>query len=106
MLPSTLYQRLSHTPFEAQDAEAELGTSPSRPDLSVYTVRYPGLDRTLAITFRRQFPHEVEGWEERYVEFGRPVVTRAVRQRSRRMAYWTLNGPGDGAWRDSLGLAR
>lgn len=103
-LPGTMYQRLSHTPFEPQDATATLAADPSDPALRVYTITYPALERTLAVTFRAPFPHEVERWAETYPDFGRTATTAATRRERRMLAYWTLNGPDDGVWRDSLKL--
>jgi len=105
MLPSTIYQRLSHTPFEPQEAIGRLDADTTAGDLRGYTVEYPSLGRTLSIRFRGDFPHEVEGWEETYLDGGEMLTTRAVATGRQRLAYWELNRPGDEVWRDSLGAA-
>jgi hypothetical protein len=104
MLPSTLYQRLSHTPYQAQEAVARLEPDSASADMRVYTVEYPALGRTLAIRFRAEFPHEVEGWEETYPDGGQLLTSRAEATGRQRLAYWELNARGDEIWRDSLGL--
>ncbi len=103
-LPGTIYQRLSHTPFAPHDASATLAPDTADDALRVYTIAYPALRRTLAITFRAAFPHEVERWTETYPDAGREATTTATPRARRMLAYWTLNSPTDNVWRDSLGL--
>ncbi len=104
MLPGTIYQRLSHTDFEPQSATATMAQDSSDAALRVYSIEYPELRRTLRISFRATFPHQVEGWEETYPDGGQLLTTRAEATGRQRLAYWELNRPGDESWRDSLGI--
>ena len=47
MLPGTVYQRLSHTAFEPQEATATVRPDSADAALRVYAVEYPALRRTL-----------------------------------------------------------
>lgn len=106
LVPSAVYQRLSHRPLEPYAATARLSAAES---LRTYTLHYPALDRTLSIRFRAAFPHEVEGWEETYPDgFGADaprLTTRATRREREMLAYWQLNGPDDTSYREVLGLS-
>ena len=105
MLPGTIYQRLSHTEFEPQDARASLADDSTDTALRVYSIEYPELRRTLRIRFRAEFPHQVEGWEETYPDGDQMLTTHAESTGRQRLAYWEMNRPGDEAWRDSLGFS-
>ncbi|HYE95350.1 MAG TPA: hypothetical protein VD962_04015 [Rubricoccaceae bacterium] len=106
LVPGTLFLRLKHVPFEAQDATATLTADSADAALRVYTVTYPALRRTLAIRFRAAFPFEIEGWEETYPDGrgGEPLTTRATRRERIQLAYWQHNGLDDTAYRTALGL--
>ncbi len=106
LVPGTIYQRLSHLHLEPKQATATLtdGDDGTR----TYTLTYPDLDRTLAITFAADFPHTVEGWTEaRRSGFGansQTLTTTATRKAREMMPYWSLNRRADTPLRESLRL--
>ena len=108
MIPGTLYQRFDHTAWRTVNATAILMPETYEPEVMVYNlVYYPELNRTLTIRFRRDFPHEIESWEE--VELAsdgttKELVTTAVRNRRLMLDYWTRNSVVDVELRRELGL--
>ena len=108
MIPGTLYQRFDHTAWRTVNATAILMPETYEPEVMVYNlVYYPELNRTLTIRFKRDFPHEIESWEE--VEFAsdgttKELVTTAVRNKRLMLDYWTKNSVVDVGLRRELGL--
>lgn len=108
MIPGTLYQRFDHTAWRTVNATAILMPDAREPETMVYNlVYYPDLNRTLTIRFRRDFPHEIESWEE--VEFAsdgttKELVTTAFRNKRLMLDYWTKNSVVDVELRRDLGL--
>ena len=108
MIPGTLYQRFDHTAWRTVNATAILMPDVREPDLMVYNlVYYPELNRTLTIRFKKDFPHEIESWEE--VEFAadgtqKELVTTAVLNKRLMLDYWTKNSVSDVKLRAQLGL--
>ncbi|MEM8484952.1 MAG: hypothetical protein AAF564_05360 [Bacteroidota bacterium] len=102
MIPGTMIQRLDHMDFEIMDAEAsmeEVGDN-----VMQYVIKYPVIQSTLHITFNKDFPHEIEGWEEtRNVRSG-PRTTKATRNKRMMLAYWNHNNNADLPLRAELGL--
>ena len=103
LVPGTFFQRFSHRPLTPERATATLTDSA---DVRTYTLTYPDLDRTLAITFSADFPHTVERWSETRRSRGEELTTAATRRARRTLPYWQLNSREDAVYRDSLGLAR
>ena len=60
----------------------------------------------LTIRFEQAFPHRILGWNESYTNSsdGRQIITRAVRDKSMLLDYWTHNSLADEALRDTLKL--
>ena len=108
MIPGSLYQRFEHTAWRTVKATAILMPDVKQPDLMIYNlVYYPDLNRTLTIRFKRDFPHEIESWEE--VEFAsdgktEELVTTAVLNKRLMLDYWTKNSVVDVKLRGQLGL--
>jgi hypothetical protein len=107
LIPGTVFQRLRHLSWEVHRATARLEPAEEE-GLMVYTVDYRDLDRELTILFRRDFPHEIEGFEERTPSgFGRGAETLTTRARKKArilLDYWRHNGVDDGHYREQLGL--
>ncbi|MEH6681312.1 MAG: septum formation inhibitor Maf [Sediminicola sp.] len=105
MIPSLEYTRLSHKELKGYEAMATLTTTDS---ISVYTVIYPQLERSLAIHFTTDFPHGIERWTESYPSgFGtkaKVLFSTAVKKKRIKTPYWQQNGNSDLFLRDSLGL--
>jgi hypothetical protein len=76
--------------------------------LSIYTIEYPDLSRSLTIYFKSTFPYEIEKWEETSLSgFGSnasALTTTATKLKRIKAPYWSQNGNKDLIMRDSLGL--
>lgn len=102
MIPGTMIQRLDHMDFEIMDAEASMEDAGD--NMMQYVIKYPVMQSTLRITFNKEFPHEIEGWEEtRNVRSG-PRTTKATRNKRMMLAYWNHNNNADLPLRAELGL--
>ncbi|WP_422351299.1 septum formation inhibitor Maf [Flagellimonas sp.] len=105
IIPSLEFARLRHKPLKAYDATAEMTHSEG---VSTYTLNYPELERSLAITFTTEFPHSIESWTETFKSgFGpkaKQMTTKATKLKSIKTAYWGQNSNDDMVLRDSLGL--
>lgn len=105
IIPSLEFARLRHKELRAYDATAELTQEES---LTTYTINYPELERSLAITFTTDFPFGIESWTETFKSgFGpkaKQMTTKATKLKSIKTAYWGQNSNDDVVLRDSLGL--
>jgi hypothetical protein len=112
LIPGVLYSRLLHRPIRVHHVSADLQPAGSRSmeglPLTAYTLRYPDLDRTLTIRFETDFPHRIQGWEDRYPALpshgGRMLTTRARRTHTLMIDYWNRNGSDDRKWLEKLGI--
>ena len=102
MIPGTMYQRLGHIDFGVHKATASLEEKTD--GLMTYTLSYPALDRTLAIHFNKDFPHEIDGWEESTTSRGQTLSTKATLNKRIMLDYWARNGVADLPLRQELGL--
>ncbi|MEM6646280.1 MAG: hypothetical protein AAF730_08500 [Bacteroidota bacterium] len=100
VVPGTLAQRISHGDVKPYPAEATLAPHPDTDSLQVYTLTYPGLNRTLAIHFSADFPHTIEGWTDTH----RGLTSTATRKGRMMLDYWSRNGTADLPLRNELGL--
>ncbi|MFT5383134.1 MAG: hypothetical protein ACI81W_000531 [Saprospiraceae bacterium] len=108
MLPGTMFARLRHIDYQAFSVEAEIVSFKNNKDLMTYQVRYSGINRTLDIHFQKDFPYEIEGWEETMTSgFGsgaKTLTTRAKKKKSIMTDYWTKHNNADLGLREELGL--
>jgi hypothetical protein len=114
LLPGLLWQRLSHS--EMQQEEAVLTLSKADTFLikdnaaQLYTIHYPAAQRTLQIYFQSDFPHQILGWQENYPDgFGKNkkmLTTKAVLKKTIWLDYWKHNSLADSTYLDSLQLMR
>lgn len=106
VLPSVFFLRLRHRPLTL--VEAMLTLTDNRDKTSTYTVQYLDGSRTLKVHFEQAFPYTILDWEEKYEEgFGpdaHAMTTRAVRNKSLQLDYWSRHEPGDTVLRQQLGL--
>jgi hypothetical protein len=74
----------------------------------IYALRYPKLERKLAIRFEKAFPHTILGWEEWDKDplgsGARSQTTRATRAESIRLDFRNRTGKNEAGWRKKLGL--
>lgn len=105
IVPSFFYNRLSHRPIQVEKATAQLDKADS---LVTYSISYAEFERNLSVTFTRDFPHHIEGWEETYKSgFGnnaKTLTTKAVKDKSIMLDYWSKNSLADSVWREKLNL--
>ena len=101
IIPALEFHRLRHVPIKAYEATATL-------QANIYTINYPELNRTLAITFNPEFPYEILGWEETSKSgFGNStttLTTKATKLNTIKSAYWQKNSNKDEVLRDLLQL--
>ncbi len=98
ILPSLFYTRLHHQPLKPQSARLTIE------DIGLQRIcilRYTSMNRTLKITFQKDFPHRINAWEE---DNGDGFITRAKLNKSIKSAYWEQNSHQYDSWRDTLGL--
>ncbi|HEY7862088.1 MAG TPA: hypothetical protein VIE39_00415 [Thermoanaerobaculia bacterium] len=104
VVPGLQFARLGHRFSAAEPAEASLSEAGSGE--RVYSLRYPGIGRTLTIRFQAASPHRINSWEE--VQPGRgagaPLTTKAVRTNELYLDYWHHNNVADAPLRKQLGL--
>lgn len=106
VIPSLLSQRLNHNQLEEEGAVASLEELDAN---LTYTLNYIGpLVRKLAITFEKDFPHKILGWEETYMSgFGanaKKMTTKATLNKTLFTDYWSKNHNSDAHLRKELGL--
>ena len=106
IIPSTLTQRLRHTPFEVLKVTASLEAYGQ--DQMVYELNYSQSGRTMKIFFEKPFPYGIQGWEETYRDgYGanaQELTTTAVLDKTIKSAYWTKNSNADAHLRKELNL--
>ena len=100
LLPSFEFIRLKHKPIKPYNTigKLEKGT-----EYDTYQLVYPELDRQLSISFSKESPQLILGWEERDLK-NPDQITTAKRIKTLKLPYWKLNHLGDERFRDSLGL--
>ncbi|MFZ5970486.1 MAG: hypothetical protein ACOYXA_02745 [Bacteroidota bacterium] len=101
MIPGMFFSRLLHV---KQMAHQAVGTRTENEDTVHYELRIKDMERTLVIRFRKEFPHNILGWEETFVEQGQIQKTTATLLKSLKTDYWTKNKNEHLPLRDSLGL--
>lgn len=110
ILPSTMYVRLRHHPFEPVQAQATLhnyeGTDFTGEQLQAYRLVFPDHDRTLEIVFEKEAPYRIAGWTDRYPSMfdGQMRTTIARATKTIMTAYWQQNSREDQHLRRKLGL--
>ncbi len=106
IIPAIEYIRLKHVKTKAYTAQI---TKETNDTTTTYSITYPELQRSLAITYTNDFPHSIEQWTETFKSgFGanaKTLTTTATKLKSIRSAYWGKNSNRDTHLRDSLQLA-
>lgn len=107
MIPSFIHVRLTHIDLKDYKVEATLEKGES---YSVYTLKYPELNRTVSIQFASKFPHTIESWEETYRSGwganAKELTTTAKRKVTKQIDYWNKNHNSDAYLRQELGLEK
>lgn len=106
LIPGAFYNRLRHKKQSVQSAEAHLDKIDKT--LMRYKITYPKSERSLTITFKSEFPYEIQSWEETMKSgFGKnakPMTTKATLIKRIQLDYWTKNKTKDLHFRTELGL--
>ncbi len=103
LVPSLIFQRFSHKPLKAENANI------ARRDLASnqteVVVEYDNIGRRLSIRFEKFFPYEILGFEESWTrDDGKKEVTSATRTHMKISEYWQQNGSEFEPLRKELGL--
>lgn len=98
VMPSVLYSRIRHRPFQVQSADLQMEKGEKE---SVLRLTYSGIQRTLSIRFETAAPHKILGWEE---TDGGKLTSKGVLKTTRMEAYWSQNSNSFSPLRDSLQL--
>ena len=112
MIPGSFYTTLRMVKIGAKKAIAKLANTEDgdRGAVSQYTVNYPSLNRTLSISFNRNFPHDILSWSESYPSgLGdnlKMLTTKAYRTHAVMNDYWNKNNTTDIGLRGKLGLPK
>ncbi len=105
MIPSFFFLRLLHKKTAAYTA---IASKTNNQATTTYELKYPELDRSLAITFEKSFPFRILSWEESsYSGWGvnrKQLTTTAERIQTINSAYWTHHSNKDLKLRAKLGL--
>jgi len=105
IIPGTLASRLRHKKLAVETAQADIL---SHGDTATYRIHYKEADRTLAIQFYKNSPHEIVSWEETYKDgFGenaKILTTKAVKKKSILLDYWNKHTVADSLYRKELKL--
>jgi hypothetical protein len=108
LLPGSIYTRLRHTEFKPENATATLKSDTKNAEFMIYEIQYTNLDRALKITFQKEFPFQIEGWEETYTsgwgDGAKKLTTKATRNKSMMLDYWNKHNNADLGLRKDLGL--
>jgi hypothetical protein len=104
IVPGLQFVRMWHKEAKPVKASAKLTEDGN---LRVYSLEYPSIKRQLIIRFNKNFPYEVESWEETQPGgFGdsAPLTTKAVKTNRILLDYWNRHGVEDAHYRKELGL--
>lgn len=101
IIPGTQFQRLAHNLPKVQTATTELEEQDTK---QTYRITYSTIGRKLAITFEKDYPHAILGWEESFQRRGKWTTTTAQKTHSIKLDYWSKNSAEDVVYRKQLGL--
>lgn len=105
LIPSTSIARLHHHKLNMREAEAALKPHTSNNKWMTYELSYNNApERRLSIHYQKDFPHQIEGWEEVYEDNGNLLTTKAVRKKTLLIDYWNQHQLKDEALRKTLEL--
>jgi hypothetical protein len=103
MLPSLLFQRLSHSEFKAESAFIQIKKLTE--NQSQLELNYSSGIRTLKIIYEHQFPFQILEWEETQTKSnGQKEITQAKRKAVKIIDYWKRNRLEDEFLRRELNL--
>jgi hypothetical protein len=98
IIPSTIYCRLRHKPYQPEKATISFSDEGKS---RVLKVQYTNIPRTLAIRFERTFPFRILGWEETN---NNKNASSGTLKSTTIAPYWTQHDHASDHLRDSLKL--
>ncbi len=108
LIPGTIYQRFRHTAWGVHRAIITMEPHPTDVESHVCRVTYTDLSRTLTITYRKSFPHQIDAWTETQTsgsgENAVELTTTATLDKRIKSDYWRLHGNADAHLRKEFGL--
>ncbi|UII34039.1 hypothetical protein LVD17_09460 [Fulvivirga ulvae] len=100
IIPGLFHTRLMHKNLKPLLATATLNEEAEQ---ITYQVKYP--ERSLSITFDKNFPYQIQSWEETYSGMGgKELTTSATLDKTLHIDYWSKNSVSDKYLRDALNL--
>lgn len=103
LVPSTTIARLLHYKLNVREAEAVQKAHATNSDWMTYELSYnEAPERRLSIHYQKEFPYQIEAWEEVYMDGGELLTTKATRKKTLLLDYWNQNKLKDEALRKSL----
>ena len=106
LMPSLIISRLKHQ--EIKPVKTDASIKELNQDEMQYSLVFPDTDRTLKIVFSKNFPYEINSWEESYKSgFGpdaKQLVTKATKNKSITLDYWNRNSNLDEILRSRLDI--
>ncbi len=99
ILPSDVYVRLRHKPFQPEAAELKIEQSGVE---STLKINYLNIPRSLSIRYETASPHRILGWEE--TGGNGAVQSKGTLKASLMSAYWAQHDNSHSPLRDSLKL--
>ncbi len=105
IIPSTTIARLQHYKLDVREAEAQQKKHSSNEEWMTYELSYnTAPERRLSIHYQKDFPHQIEGWEEVYMDNGQLLTSTASRKKTLLLDYWNKHQLKDEQLRQTLGL--
>jgi hypothetical protein len=99
IIPSLFFARLRHQ--SVLPARASISFSEDKKKQRICKITYPELKRTLEIWFDQDFPHKIQGWQEKSED---KLVSAGALKKTLQTEYWQKNAEKFRYLRDSLGL--
>lgn len=102
IIPGLFFTRLSHRELKVQNA---VGSKEESANSVTYSINIENGERTLSISYQKNFPYKILGWTENYKDLnGQLRTTEAKLNKTLVTQYWKENKNQYRILRDSLGL--
>lgn len=103
MIPSLIYQRLSHRTLKAESVTISKRMLPA--DQAEIEVKYEEIGRRFSVKYMDVFPYLILGWQEVQIdEDGNEEVTIASKRSTQKLDYWNKTTLKDTVFRKNLKL--
>lgn len=103
MIPSLIYQRLSHITLREESVKISKRILPA--DQAEIVVEYKEIGRRFSVKYMDVFPYLILGWQEVQIgEDGKEEITIAIKRTTKMLDYWNKTAVKDAILRKDLGL--